>query len=84
MQSFTLTYASGWKLRFKKHSIGTLLFLEWLEQTQPKYQSQLKFKIRTISSEDDILEDDFQINLELTREEVENLRDYFKSNMPKD
>lgn len=75
------TYASGWKITFPKHSNGPMLFMEWLQDSQPKFVSKIDFKIKTVTCESEVLDDLFEVRLSGSAELVDSCFDYIKSNI---
>jgi len=74
-----LNYASGWVMTFPKHSLGPMLFMEWL-QNNPRHPRD--FRIESHASEEDVLDDHFVIRWKSgSKESITDCFEYIKGNL---
>lgn len=77
----TLTYASGWVLKFPKHGLAPMLFLEWIEKNQPKFKNFINYKITTVPNPADKLSNDFEVRWAWgSKEQIQDCYEYIKLN----
>jgi hypothetical protein len=82
MNKVTIQHSSAWRIRFPKHSNGSLLFLEWLGNYRAIHKHQLDFSVSTKPNADDVLSDDFQIGFKaISKESAMECFEYIKSNI---